>query len=211
MALQAKRRARTAESILDAAESVFAARGGYHRATIEAIALEADVAVATIYDHFGGKQEVYLALAERLVERNEAYLAEALDPMATALSRVIEIGRLYAQFHLDHPLAFRLIGLTDVDDAPAVRIQDARRRIERRLRAMLAGLVTALDEAVAEGSLRPVDSQQAATVMWASINGVLALHARGALARKDVGPALALARQIFLDGLLVDPPPARAS
>lgn len=209
MALQATRRARTATSILDAAESVFAASGAYHRATIEAIAEEADVAVATIYDHFGGKQDVYLALAERLVERNEDYLNEALVPSATALDRVVEIGRQYARFHLDNPLAFRLIGLVDIDDAPVESVRDARRRIDRRLKAMLAQLVAALDAAVAEGCLQPLDSRRAATVMWASINGVLALHARGALPRRELEPALTLARQLFLDGIMAHPSPRK--
>src|SRR5918995_3645870 len=115
MAAQAERRRRTSVAILDAAETVFAASGGFAAVTIEAIAREADVAVATIYDHFGGKQDVYVALADRLVVRNEEYIETAVGEARSGADEAVAIGEAYARFHLDHPLAFRLVGLTDLD------------------------------------------------------------------------------------------------
>lgn len=198
MAVQAERRRRTATAILDAAEAAFAAAGGFEAATIEDIAREADVAVATIYDHFGGKRDVYLALAERLVTRNEEYLEHARSAELSGTDAAVAMGRAYAQFHLDHPLAFRLIGLTGIEEE---RTQALRREIDRRLRGMLADLAAALGRGIAEGDIRDVDPQRAATVMWASINGILALHARGALPRKELKPALDFAVDLALAGL----------
>src|SRR5688572_5412916 len=118
MVQQAERRRRTAAAILDAAENAYTAAGGYAAVTIEQIAREADVALATIYDHFGGKQEVYLAAADRIVGRNEEYLeAATANPSLSGLQEAVEVGRAYARFHLDHPAAFRLIGLADLDTA----------------------------------------------------------------------------------------------
>ena len=50
--------------ILKAAEHVFATKG-YHKATIQDIAEEAQYAVGTIYLHFKDKEVLYLDLIER--------------------------------------------------------------------------------------------------------------------------------------------------
>jgi TetR/AcrR family transcriptional regulator len=201
MATQEVRRARTASAILDAAATVFANEGGYWGATVEAIAAAADVAVATLYDHFGGKQDIYLALADRVVDANEQYLSAAIDAAPGALDEVVAIGDAYARFHLDHPLAFRLIGLVDVVDSSGGGVRSAHSRIQRRQAAMLAQLAGSLSRAMDAGELRRRDPDRTALVLWASLNGVLAFAARGSIPRTEIGPALEMARELALDGL----------
>ena len=200
MTVQAERRRRTAAAILDAAETAYAAAGGYSAVTIEQIAREADVALATIYDHFAGKQDVYLAVAERAVQRNEEYLESACDSSLSGLEEAVEIGRAYARFHLDHPAAFRLIGLAELDNSDEP-VGEMRRSIDRRLERMLGRLANAIQCAVDEGEIGPFDATRAAIVLWAGINGLLATHARGSISRKELERAIDLARQIQLAGI----------
>ena len=56
--------------ILDAATSVFAEKG-FHRATIKEIARVAGIADGTIYTYFASKDEVLLAVLDRLNETTE--------------------------------------------------------------------------------------------------------------------------------------------
>jgi AcrR family transcriptional regulator len=56
--------------ILDAATSVFAAKG-FHRATIKDIARQAGIADGTIYTYFASKTELLLAILNRLNETTE--------------------------------------------------------------------------------------------------------------------------------------------
>jgi AcrR family transcriptional regulator len=198
---QATRRQRTAQAILDAAARLFDAAGGSAAATVDAIAREADVAVATVYDHFAGKEEIYVVLAERLVSANEAYLADATGSGTRGLESAVAIGAAYANFHLDHPLAFRLLGLSEAASGTSDAERAARRRVRKRIDAMIARLVQALDEAVSDGEIEPLDTRLAAVVMWASVNGVLAANARGSIARKDLPDALRLTRELALHGL----------
>lgn len=66
-ALSRKEREREAHrrEILDAAEKVFIARG-YHTATVEQIAQEADFSVGTLYNFFKSKEEMYSKVLEKI-------------------------------------------------------------------------------------------------------------------------------------------------
>jgi len=60
-----RERERHRVDILNAAERVFV-RDGYHGATVEEIAGEAEFAVGTLYHFFSGKEELYLEVLGRL-------------------------------------------------------------------------------------------------------------------------------------------------
>ena len=66
------------EAILDAAFVRFAGYG-LRRTSMEDIAREARVSRASIYFHFGAKDQVFRALAERLHEQNLAAMRAAAD------------------------------------------------------------------------------------------------------------------------------------
>ncbi|MDT5186876.1 MAG: hypothetical protein QOI29_5034, partial [Mycobacterium sp.] len=55
----------TQQRILDAATEVFAARG-FTAATMADIVAHSGASIGSIYHHFGGKKELFLAIFERL-------------------------------------------------------------------------------------------------------------------------------------------------
>ncbi|QKW54762.1 TetR/AcrR family transcriptional regulator [Streptomyces buecherae] len=65
------------EAILQAAVAIFL-REGYDRASVDAIAEEAGVSKQTIYNHFGGKERLFLAAVEG--ERNRVATRFASPP-----------------------------------------------------------------------------------------------------------------------------------
>src|SRR5215207_4620791 len=69
---------RTRERLLAAAATVFARRG-YHRATVEEIASEAGFTIGALYSNFGGKEDLFLALADRQVEERVAQVSAIAD------------------------------------------------------------------------------------------------------------------------------------
>src|SRR5215210_6185128 len=197
-----RRRRRTVAAILDAAERLFAERG-YQAATVEAIAREADVAIGSIYFNFeGGKRDVYLALAERYVAINEQELSAAREGAPDALAELAAIADAYARFHLDHPLALRLIGLRDVDGAADERLVAVRKEIARRLRAMMQETAAVVARAREEGGASAgIDPEATAAFLWGAWNGVIALHARGLLSRRQLAAALDTGRTLLLEGV----------
>lgn len=84
------RAASTRRDLLDAARIVFSSQG-YEDAAIAEVVSRAGASVGSLYHHFGGKADLYLALYEEFAERQEvrAYAAVAqaradgvLEPMA---------------------------------------------------------------------------------------------------------------------------------
>jgi AcrR family transcriptional regulator len=69
---------RTRQQVLAAAAKVFARRG-YHRATVDEIAAEAGFTIGAVYSNFSGKEELFLALADRQVEERVAEVGAMAD------------------------------------------------------------------------------------------------------------------------------------
>jgi len=105
-ALTRKERERLAHrrAILEAAERVFA-RNGYHGATVEQIAQEAEFAVGTLYNYFPkGKDQLYEEVVVGLVDE---FMAEfrrrvaACDDPAEAIGEVIAVRLRMFEKHRD--------------------------------------------------------------------------------------------------------------
>ena len=71
------RAATTRGSLLDAAREVFCA-SGFAEASIADVVAGAGASVGSLYHHFGGKAELYLALFEDYQQRQEARAAASL-------------------------------------------------------------------------------------------------------------------------------------
>jgi TetR/AcrR family transcriptional regulator len=105
-----RRKARTESAILDAAERHFLERG-YESAKVDDIAHDADVAVGSLYNHFGGKDALYRALVERALDLFEAYMDEDRDADLSALDQTLDIAGRLARFARERPGQMRLLCL----------------------------------------------------------------------------------------------------
>lgn len=76
-------RARTAESLLDAARGVFA-RGGYGGASVDTIAAEAGYSKGAFYSNFGSKEAIFLELLARHMAAEADQLTRLLGADRTA-------------------------------------------------------------------------------------------------------------------------------
>jgi len=83
----------TRQAILQAARRLFAERG-YAAATIEAIATEADLAVPTVYKHFGSKRRLLVELIDETINvRVPPQLGAVLD-QPTAQAQLASLARM---------------------------------------------------------------------------------------------------------------------
>lgn len=170
-----RRKARTATAILDAAERLFVERG-FATTKIEDLSAEADVAIGSIYAHFGSKEGVYGALVDRALALDKAYTEEGDGSFGEApLLRLIGRSEGYLRFAREHPYYFRLFRFPP-PDRPSAEAAPATQRISARIKEETEAMAALIEAAVAEGTVRPVDAETAARYLWAAWDGVIASH-----------------------------------
>lgn len=200
-----RRKARTAGAILDAAERLFLGRG-YTATTMEDLSEAADVAVGSIYAHFGGKEGVYSALVDRALALDQRYGEEGLATVGSSpLEQLVGMAEGYLRFAREHPAYFRLFRFPPPDRPSAQEAPGPAARIAERISAEVARMAGLLREAAAEGIIRSADPEPMARFMWAAWDGVIAAHLGPA--NMDISDAefeqmLNQARESLIRGLL---------
>lgn len=198
-----RRRTRTRNAILDAAEVVFS-RDGYGGARIEEIAERADVSVGSIYGHFEGKRGLYLQLVDRALELFTEYMARSDDPSLSPLQRVLAGGDAYLRFHLDHPGAFHFLAYRSPGAEQLSGDNETEARIRDRVGQLLHNFAGQIDKAIAAGEARPVDSLRLTHYLWGAWNGVIGLRQQPdglRIADDEIAKTLELGRWILREGL----------
>ena len=107
--------------LLEAAQSVFVARG-YHAAAMDEIADRAGVSNPVLYQHFPGKLDLYLALLDQPCETLERLVRDALSS-ASGDNRDLVMATIaaYYDFVGREGAAFRMVFESDLTSVPQVR------------------------------------------------------------------------------------------
>jgi TetR/AcrR family transcriptional regulator len=198
-----RKRARTREHVLDVAERLYS-ESGQADARMEDLADAANVSIGLIYDHFGSKDGVWLALAERALDDLSGYLDRAESYECSPMQRVMIVGELYLRWILEHPGVLRSVALQGADGQIA-KSDKADEQVGAPLEAMLGRLEKLIELAMASGEAdSSFDPAQTARFLWAAWNGVAALTARVdrmALDREQLAECLRLGRRLVNEGL----------
>lgn len=199
-----RRKARTAAAILDAAERLFLRRG-FGVTTMEDISEEADVAIGSIYAHFGSKDGVYGGLIDRALELDKLYCDEGFDSGKTPVERLVGLSEGYLRFAREHPGYFRLFRFPPPDRPSEETAPQPAERVAQRIREETERMAGCVRAAIDEGIARPVDAESTATFLWAAWDGVIACHLGPAnmnLTDAEFEAVLDRAREVLTLGLL---------
>src|SRR4051812_9346739 len=134
------------EQILDAASALFAERS-YDEVSVEDIARAAGVARGLVHHYFGGRNDVYVALLERLGAQREQQLRSPVGRSARA--RVADTVSRW----LDWTEANRTIWLATIAHGEDIADPEVRRVVEDLVRRAVA-LLTTFHADIAEDSPR---------------------------------------------------------
>jgi len=99
---------------------VFVARG-YHAAAMDEIAERAGVSKPVLYQHFPGKQDLYLALLDESIAALIEAVRGALVSTNDNRQRVNATFSAYFEYIAEHRGTFRLVFESDLTSEPAVR------------------------------------------------------------------------------------------
>ena len=168
-----RRPAERPAEILEAAERVFI-RSGYDRATTREIAAEAGVSEGTLYNYFGGKREIFIALldmthAEIMVESAEQLRPDGLEESLVAY--IVERLR----FTKEHPLTILTLQQAMLDP-------EIGRYLDSHVSAGQDRVMDRFRDLFDSGALRPIDpfvAEEALGSMMMGLSIGIELASRG--------------------------------
>lgn len=172
-----KRRAEIVEALMRAM-----AQHGYERATIAKIAAEADLTPGLLHYHFRNKQQILLALLQKLVDDEVASLELSGTPREQLVALV---ERLLATGDSSRPDA---VAAWVTISAEAIRQPEVRAEVRAAL-GLLAERVTAVIEAGDWSLLRPTNEIVAAFIALVQGYYSLAATARDLVPPSSAAPA----------------------
>ena len=157
----------TRERILDAAASVFASKG-YHETRVDDIVEESETSKGSVYFHFPGKQQIFLALVDQFADLLQNRLAEAIAHESDGVRRVdaaltITLETFGRYRGLAKILLIQAVGLGAV-------FEEKRLEIHERFALLVKNH---LDQAVLEGDIPPLDTGVAAYAWMGAINEIV--------------------------------------
>ena len=184
-------RTRDDAAILDAASRIIV-RVGPAKFTLAAVGREAGLSSATLVQRFGSKRGLMLALARAARDSVAACFAAVravhASPLAALIAAATEMTKyVTSPEEMANHLAFLQTDLSDPEFYAVMRENSS--RIEAGYRALI-------DDAVAEGELRPCDTRRLARAVGAMSSGSLigwAIHRQGtaeAWVRRDLATLL---------------------
>lgn len=160
---------RTRERLLAAAAKVFARRG-YQGATVDEIASEAGFTIGALYSNFAGKEELFLALADRQVAQRAAEvraIAEAAETDGDASEEAAAQFRAFLEADPDWPLLYYEFW------SLSVRNPELQGELAKRREVIRDALAETLERVAKQHGFKlRFPAPQLATAIAASLNGL---------------------------------------
>ncbi len=156
----------TRERIMDAALNIFS-RKGYYDTRMDEIVEEASTSKGSIYFHFPNKEKLFLALVDQFADLLERRVTEAIGDkrgMERVQLALVTVLETFGKYRLPAKiLLVQAVGLGTVFEKKRLEVTDR-----------FADLIrTYLEEAVALGDLKPLDSEVVAHAWMGAIYNVV--------------------------------------
>lgn len=155
------------ERVLQSAEKLFSERG-YTAVTIKDIAVLAGIHHASLYHHApGGKEQLYIEVTTRTLERHRLGIAEAIQQGGTDLRDQLQ---KIALWFLSHP-PMDMIRMVH-SDIPAIEAHSGHHLLQMAHDAILVQIETILQQAQHRGDIAPYHVGNMAGTFFSAIQGL---------------------------------------
>jgi len=164
------------KDIINAAEKIFFNKG-YHRATMDDVAREAEYSKRTVYIYFDSKEQIYFEIMIRgyklLIEMLKANLQKNTAP--TAIDELRQMASTLYQFSNDYSEYFRAImeyENSELDFQKGIP-EHSKEECYALGEQVLGYLTDTLKKGISEGSVRSdLNIKYTALTLWACIIGI---------------------------------------
>ncbi|MBW0092014.1 TetR family transcriptional regulator [Pseudonocardia sp. KRD-184] len=134
----------TSDAVLDAALTVFAARG-YHGTAVSQIAADLGIRTSSLYNHMRSKQELLEKIVERTLDEVLADFEGSVAGVTDPVQRLRRAVRIYALRHATHRREALVVNrdTTNLPEPALTRMRERRRDHERAVRAVIGDGIAA--------------------------------------------------------------------
>ncbi|MBC7877250.1 MAG: TetR/AcrR family transcriptional regulator [Anaerolineales bacterium] len=179
--------------ILKAALNIFNSKG-FTAARMEDIAREAKLSVGAVYWYYKSKDDVILAIMDKVIADDMAVMKQLLNETGTVRQRLIKYLQEGAQEGIVYlPLTYELYTL-------AQRNAKVRHHIQKHIAHYHDALAEIIQQGIQRGEIRKVNSQVVATTLSALYEGALELAMLDSK-NIDVTKTLTQSVNIIFDGI----------
>lgn len=172
--------------IIDAAEKVFFSKGK-DKASMDAIALEAELSKGALYHHFRSKEELYFAINYRGLLILEKMFIEATENKSTGLDKATALTEAFFNFYKQYPDYYNVLNYfelnsVDIDDGDPFTM-----KCHNQAKQTLSIFINALFTGLSDKSISvDVDPLKTAVVIWGQMTGVInIINLKGERMEKD--------------------------
>ncbi|MBN2612577.1 MAG: TetR/AcrR family transcriptional regulator [Bacteroidales bacterium] len=160
--------------IIDAAEKIFFSKGT-ENATMDEIALEAELSKGTLYLYFKSKEELLFAVNLRATRILKSLFENAVSPGKKAVENLLEIGRAYVRFSREYHDYFKTL-LHFEGNENFLPKEDLHKKICEECVDPMIFLMDTLRTGVKDGSIRTdIPPEILAHCLWSQTTGILKL------------------------------------
>lgn len=178
---------RLRDQILDHAERLLVERGSPDTVSIRAIAERCEVTPPSVYLHFVDKETLFREVCARRFAELDERIAEARAAAADPLDELSALGAAIVNFGLEHREAYRLLVTGPDSGTPGV----------------FHHIVVSVEKAAAAGVLDGVETDRAALILWAGINGLaMSMISFPSAEWGDKQELIAQTMDVLIEGLL---------
>lgn len=147
---------------------------GYEAVTLRKLAAEAGVSKGQPYSYFASKEELFAHLRADLIRQFSDFILQPAVQLRDPLERIRAILLRFVDFVISHPEEYRLMF--------SLRQPDPRRYpdLERARLDLMQPMLDAFEQAIDQGLAHGTPAVQA-HIAWATVHGLLSLHAANQL------------------------------
>ena len=166
-------RQRRRNDILDAAERLLVSKD-FDAVTMDDVAQAAELSKGTLYLYFKSKEEIYLSVNVRALERMRECFEEAAAGETRGIDKVRAIGETYLKFSRVYPDYSNAVLRFEARRPGCLIDEPMARECHDSGVVLLKILEGAISDGISDGSIRPdVDPAETSVLLWALTDGII--------------------------------------
>ncbi|HMM20085.1 MAG TPA: TetR/AcrR family transcriptional regulator [Selenomonadales bacterium] len=159
------------QHILEAAYEVFSKKG-YHRATVDEIIAMADTGKGTVYNYFTSKEQLFYTLIRERSQPFEKAMSQVADSEEQPLVKIELMVRLALGFYRENADLWRVM-MHEIrgfgSEGHTAMAPEIKAKYHEGFRRILSRMEKVLDDGIAQGVLRKIDSTRSAYGLFSVI------------------------------------------